>query len=103
MLIIGDLSVSAGLGGGLDVTRVEPTVSEPDLQATRVFWARGPSLRTFVEIERLFGNVSVAIAVGAQAHPLAERYTVRIGSDTREVFVPYRIRPEAALLVGVLF
>ncbi len=103
LLVLGNLSVSAGLGGGLDITRVEPAVTGSDLQATTVFWARGPSLRTFVEIERLFGNLSLSLVLGAEAHLLAERYTVKAGSDTRDVFVPRRLRPEAAVLVGVLF
>jgi hypothetical protein len=97
------LSVSAGLGGGFDLTRVEPTVTAPDLQAATAFWALGPSLRTFVELERLFGDVSVAVVVGAEAHLLAERYTVRTGSAARDVFVPRRLRPDAAVLIGVVF
>ena len=101
--MLGDLSVSAGLGGGLDITRVEPAVTGPDLQPTTIFWARGPSLRTFVAIERLFGNISLAVVLGAEAHLLAERYTARTDSGTRDIFVPRRLRPEAAVLVGVLF
>ena len=85
------------------MTRVEAAVTGPDLQPTAAFWARGPSLRTFAEIERFFGRFSVAIVLGAEAHLLAERYTVRTDSQTRDVFVPRRIRPTGALLVGVLF
>jgi hypothetical protein len=102
-LSIGNLSVSAGLGGGLDLTRVEPAVSAPNVQAAAAFWAPGPSLQTFVEIEHLFGKISVAITLGVEAHLLAERYTVRIDSEARDVFVPRRVRPQAALLVGTVF
>jgi len=95
--------VSAGLGAALDMTRVAPTVTTPDLQPAAAFWATGPSLLAFAEIERVFGRISVAIAGGAEAHLLAERYTVRTASETRDIFVPRRVRPAAALLVGVLF
>jgi hypothetical protein len=103
LISIGNFSVSAGLGGGLDLTRVAPTVTAPDLQSAAAFWAPSPLLRTFVEIERLFGDISLALALGAEIHPLAERYTVKTGDATRDVFVPRRLRPEATLLVGVLF
>ncbi|HEY7373953.1 MAG TPA: hypothetical protein VIF57_17465 [Polyangia bacterium] len=103
VLGLGDVSVFAGLGAGLDVTRVEPTVTAPDLQPAAAFWARGPSLKAFAALERLFGRIAVAVVVGAEAHLLAERYTVRTASETRDVFVPRRVRPTAALLVGVVF
>jgi hypothetical protein len=100
---VGDLSVSVGLGGGVDLTRVAPTVTSPDVRAVAVFWAPSPLLRTFVGIEQLFGKVSVAIALGLEVHLLAERYTVRTDVAARDIFVPRRIRPEAAVLIGVLF
>jgi hypothetical protein len=103
LVSLGNLSVVAGLGAGLDVTRVQPAVTMPELEPAAAFWARGPSLHGFAEIERLFGRVSVAIAVGAEAHLLAERYTVRSGGGTRDVFVPLRLRPGAAVRVGVVF
>ena len=85
------------------MTRVAPTVTAPDLQAAAVFWAPSPLLRTFVEIERLFGKISVSVALGAEALLLAERYTVRTSDSARDVFVPRRLRPEATVLVGVVF
>src|SRR5262249_13846350 len=99
----GQLSVSAGLGGGFDLTRIEPTGTAPDLQAAAAFWARSSSVRTFVEIERVFGKLAVAVALGMEADLLAERYTVRTGSEARDVFVPRRFRPEAAVLIGAMF
>jgi hypothetical protein len=102
LLSVDSFSVIAGLGVGFDVTRVEPTVTAPDLQPVGVFWARGASLQPFVEIERLFGRISVALVVGAEVHLLDERYTVRTASETRDVFVPRRFRPAATLLVGVV-
>lgn len=100
---IESFQLSAGLGAGVDVTRVEPTVTTPDLQPAGTFWASGPSLLAFAEVERVFGRISVAIAGGAEAHLLAERYTVRTATETRDIFVPRRVRPAAAVLVGVLF
>jgi len=99
----GPLSVSAGLGAGLDFTRITPLVTAPDLQPAAAFWAPSPLLRTFVEVERLFGKLSLSIAVGIEALLLAERYTVRTADAARDVFVPRRVRPEAALLAGVVF
>jgi hypothetical protein len=103
LLGAGELSVTAGAGVGLDVTRVEPSVSAPDLQPANAFWAPGAWIGPFAQIERLFGRISVAVAVGAEVHLLAERYTVRTAAETREVFAPGRVRPAAALLVGVIF
>jgi hypothetical protein len=103
LVSFGDFSVTAGLGVGLEVTRVEPTVTSPDLQSVDAFWARGSWVQPFAEIERLFGRISLAVVVGAEIHLLAERYTVRTESETRDVFAPRRVRPTAALLVGVVF
>ena len=103
-LRLGSLSVSAGLGAGVDFTRVAPGVGgTPDLRPAAPFWAVAPWLKPFVGIERLFGRISVAVAVGAEIHLLDERYTVKTDSDTRDVFVPGRLRPEAEVLVGVAF
>jgi len=102
-LDVGGFSVLAGLGAGLDFTRVTPAVMAPDLQPAAAFWALAPALTPFVEIERLFGRISVAVVAGAEVHLLDERYTVRTGTETREVFVPGRVRPEAEVLVGVVF
>ena len=96
-------SVLAGLGAGVDLTHVEPAVSTPGLEPAAPFWSAGPWLQPFAQVEQLFGKVSVALAVGAEIHLLAERYTVRTASETRDVFVPRRLRPTAALLVGVVF
>jgi hypothetical protein len=97
------LSLMAGLGAGLDLTRVEPTVTMQALQPAAAFWALGPFLQPFAEVERLFGKLAVAVVVAADVHLLAERYTVRTGADARDVFVPARVRPAAALLIGFLF
>ena len=103
ILSLENLFLSAGLGAGLDMTRVEPTVTMPDLQPTAAFWASGPLLLAFAEIERVFGRFSVALVAGAEAHLLAERYTVKTATETRDIFVPRRVRPAAAALVGVIF
>ena len=103
LLSFGNLSMIAGLGAGLDVTRVEPATTTPDLEPAAEFWARAPWLQAFAEIEQRFGWFTVAAVVGAEARLLDERYTVRTDSETRDVFVPRRFRPAAALLVGVVF
>jgi hypothetical protein len=102
-LSLGSLSVIAGLGAGVDFTRVAPAVATPDLRPAAAFWALAPSLKPFAGIERLFGRISVAVAVGAEIHLLDERYTVKTGTDTRVVFVPDRLRPAAEVLVGAGF
>jgi hypothetical protein len=103
LLNAGDLSVLAGLGGGLDLTRVAPAVTTPGLQPESAFWAPAPWVAPFAKLEWLFGRISVAVGVGAEIHPLAERYTVRNSGGTADVFVPWRLRPAAAVLVGVVF
>jgi hypothetical protein len=102
-LNLGGFALLAGLGAGLDFTRVAPAVTTPDLQAAPAFWATAPSLRPFAAIERFFGRLSVAIAAGVEVHLLDERYTVRTGTETREVFVPGRARPEVEASIGVAF
>jgi hypothetical protein len=99
----GPLSLNAGFGFGLDVTRVEPAVTTPDLQPASSFWAYGPLMQAFAEIEWLISRISVAVVAGAEVHPLDERYTVRTNSGARDIFVPWRLRPAAALLVGFVF
>jgi hypothetical protein len=99
LLNAGRLSLLAGLRAGLDLTYVDPAVTTPELQPAPAFWAAGPSLQPFARIEWLFGSVSVALAVGADVHLLAERYTVSTGGVARAVFVPARVRPTAALLI----
>jgi len=103
LVSVGALSVTAGLAAGVELTRVEPAVTTQDLQPAPAFWALGPFLEPFAEIERMFGKISVAVAVAAYVHPLAERYTIRTGTDARNIFVPARVRPAAALLIGVVF
>jgi hypothetical protein len=102
-LSFGGFSGMVGLGAGLDFTHVAPAVLTPGLQPAAAFWALAPSLTPFAAIERFFGKVSIAVAAGAEVHLLDEPYTVRTGTETREVFVPGRVRPEAELLVGVAF
>ena len=57
VLGVGNFSAVAGLGVGVDVTRVEPSVTAPDLQPAAAFWAAGPSVQPFAAIERLFGRI----------------------------------------------
>jgi hypothetical protein len=100
---LGGFSLLGGIGAGVDFTRVSPAVTTPNLQPAAAFWAVAPSLAPFVAIERVFGNVSVSLAAGVEIHPLDERYTVRTSTDTRQVFVPGRVRPQVEALVGFAF
>ena len=100
---VGGFWLLAGLGAGVDFTRVAPAVTTPDLQPAAAFWAVAPSRAPFVAIERFFGSVSIAVAGGVEVHPLDERYTVRTATDAREVFAPGRVRPQVEALVGVAF
>jgi hypothetical protein len=103
LLTVGALSATAGLNAGFDMTHVEPAVTMPGLQAASAFWAPSPSVEPFAALEYLFGKISVTVAFGAELHPLAERYTVERGSAAHDVFVPWRVRPAATVLVGTVF
>jgi hypothetical protein len=96
-------SVAGGLGAGLDATRIAPTVSSADLQPTPAFWAGSLNVRAFTELEQRFGRLSLAITIGLEVYPLAERYNVAAADGLRTVFVPHRVRPVVALLAGVSF
>lgn len=99
----GGFTVVAGVAAGLDMTRAEPSVTAPDAQPVASFWSGGPLVQAFAAAQQTFGRVSIAAVLGAEAHLLAERYTVKTDSPTRDVFVPRRVRPGAALLAGVSF
>jgi hypothetical protein len=103
LLAASDLSLTAGLGAGLDLTRVDPTVTAASLQPTAAFWAASPWAQPFAALEWILGRLSLAISVGAELHLLGERYTVKSGAQTSDVFVPWRVRPAGALLLGVAF
>ncbi|HVV49946.1 MAG TPA: hypothetical protein VHO06_09820 [Polyangia bacterium] len=99
----GRFSLAAGLGAGLDLVRVDPTVTAAGLQPAAPFWAASPWVQPFAALVCDAGRLSVSLVAGAELHPLAERYTVRSGGDASDVFVPWRLRPSAALLAGVAF
>jgi hypothetical protein len=103
LVTFGGLSLTAGLGAGLEITRVEATVTTQDLRPAPAFWAMSPFLEPFAQLERFVGKVSISVTLAADVHPLAERYTVRTGDQARDVFVPAHVRPAAALLIGILF
>jgi hypothetical protein len=104
LLTLGTLSLTAGVGAGFDLTHVEPAVTMPGLQPAAAFWAPSPLVQPFAALEYLFfGRISVTVAFGAELHPLAERYTVESSSATGDVFVPWRVRPTATVLVGAVF
>src|SRR5262249_36141493 len=55
-LTAGSLSVIAGLGAGLELGHVEPTVTTPDLTPAASFWAAGPLVEAFAALEERFGR-----------------------------------------------
>ena len=101
LLSRGGFAFAGGAGAGYDATRVQPAVSAPELEPTAAFWAGSPSLRGFVELDWSVGRFVLALAAGADVHPLAERYLVTGAAGTREVFVPLRLRPMAGFTLGV--
>jgi len=101
LLSHGGLALIAGGGAGYDATRVQPSVTAAELLPTATFWAGGASLRGFVELDGSVGRFVLALAAGADVHPIAERYLVNDASGTREVFVPLRVRPTATLTLGI--
>lgn len=103
LLVSGGWSLAAGLGADLDLIRVQPSVTTTGLQPVAAFWATSPALQPFATLAWKFDAISVAVCAGAEIHPLAERYTVESGGQTRDVFVPWRLRPTGALLIGVEF
>jgi len=103
VLALHSTAILAGVGAGLDVTRIEPSVAGPDLKPTARFWAAGPYLRVFTEVERSFGRIAAAVGVGVEAHLLTERYTLETGGQTRDAFTPFRLRPTVAVTVGTRF
>ena len=78
----------AGLGAGLDFTRVGAGGHDGRPQPAAAFWAVAPSLTPFAAIERFFGRISVAVTASAEIHLLDERYAVKTATDTRKVFCP---------------
>jgi hypothetical protein len=103
LLAAGRLSLTAGLAAGVDLIRVEPTVTTAALQPAAAFWATSPYLQPGAALEGDFGRIAISLVVGAELHPLDERYTVRNRGEASDVFVPWRVRPSAVLLVGVAF
>jgi len=103
LLTSGNLSLAAGVGAGFDLTHVAPAVTSAGLEAAAAFWAASPWLDPFVSLERCFGRLALALAVGAEIHPLDERYAITGGSQTVDVFVPWRVRPAAQLTLGYVF
>jgi hypothetical protein len=93
-------SVAAGIGGGVDVSRIQPAASRFDLVAASAFWATSPFLRLFVAVERDFGRLSIAAVAGLDIDLLGEHYVVAEAAGNREVAAPQRARPLAALLLG---
>ena len=94
-------SLLAGLGGGVDVSHIQPTTSRSDLRATPPSWATTPFVRLFAAVERDFGRLSVGGVVGVDVNLLGEHYDVVAASGRQEVFSPARLRPLVAIVIGL--
>jgi hypothetical protein len=97
----GGLSLSLGAGAGIDVSQIRPGASGPGLASESPFWATTPFGRILGAVEYIVGHVSVAAAVGVDVDLLGERYVVAETASERAVFVPWRVRPVATLLLGL--
>ena len=95
------LSLSLGAGAGIDVSQIRPGASGPGLAPESPFWATTPFGRIMGAVEYIVGHVSVAAAVGVDFDLLGERYVVAETAAERAVFVPWRVRPVATLLLGL--
>jgi hypothetical protein len=101
VLSAGGTSVSAGLGAGVDISRIEAATSRTDLAATPPFWATSPFLRLFAAVDRDVGPLSLAGIVGVDLDLLGERYLVAASSGSEEIFAPERLRPLVAIAIGL--
>ena len=97
----GGLSLSLGAGAGIDVSQIRPGASGPGLAPESPFWATTPFGRILGAVEYIVGHVSLAAAVGVDFDLLGERYVVAETAAERAVFVPWRVRPVATLLLGL--
>lgn len=97
--ITSDLSVSFGVGAGVDATRVAPTGAG----AKPSFWATDPMLLAMADLAHSFGQAFVSARVGVEYDLVAPRYLIASDDGTRVLWSPSRWRPLAALRLGLTF
>jgi hypothetical protein len=93
-------TASAGIAGGLDVTEVRADARQADAVAVPSFWVVDPLVRGFGTIEHRVGVFRFSAMLGAEFDLVAAHYVVAQESDRPSVFVPWRLRPVGAIIVG---
>ena len=93
------LWASAGVGAGVDVTRVAPAGTG----ATAPFWVSDPLLLGIATLEHFFGRVVAGIDAGVELDLLAPRYAAIRPGETVAVWTPARWRPFATARLGIVF
>jgi hypothetical protein len=95
------IMASGGVAAGIDFTHVKPSARQADAEADPSFWVLDPLVRAFGTIEYRAGVFRVSAMLGAEFDLVAARYVVARQNDRQSVFVPWRLRPLGALLLGM--
>lgn len=93
-------TASVGFAAGLDVTQVRADARQPDAAAVPSFWVADPLVRAFGTIEHRVGVFRFSAMLGAEFALVAAHYVVEQDSDRQSVFVPWRLRPLGAVIIG---
>ncbi|HVT08307.1 MAG TPA: hypothetical protein VHO67_12690 [Polyangia bacterium] len=93
------LWASAGLGAGVDVTRVAP--GGPG--ATPAFWVTDPLLLGMGSVQRAFGRFVAGVDAGVELDLIAPRYSALRPGQSVTVWTPARWRAFAGVRLGLLF
>ncbi len=95
------LSVRFGIGGGIDVLRVEPRAragAGTEVEPVRTTIA--PILRAIASFDlRLSSSSFASFGVAAEADVLPRRFIVLANGRPEEVLAPYRVRPAIVLSI----
>ena len=97
--LAGHLWASAGVGAGLDVTRVAPAGTG----ATSAFWVTDPLVLGIATLQQSFGRVVAAVDAGVELDLIAPRYAAVRPEQTVAVWTPDRWRPFATARLGIAF
>lgn len=95
------LSVRSGIGGGIDVTRVEPRArAGAGTEAESVRTTINPVFRAIASFDlRLSSSSFASFGVAAEADMFARRFIVLADGRPEEVLGPYRVRPAIVLSI----
>ncbi|MES1208082.1 MAG: hypothetical protein ABUS79_19280 [Pseudomonadota bacterium] len=93
------LWASAGVGAGVDLTRVTPAGSG----ATPPFWVSDPLVLGIATVQQTLGRIVAAADAGVDFDLIAPRYAVIRSGQTVGVWTPARWRPFATARLGIAF